>query len=167
MCIDPCLSHNNVCTPELTSITDEKVRSDSVYRPFFSVADSLEITGRIESLNSIGCYNCSEARYYSFREMDLSLNDYYFIHVGGVLVCNPTSTRCHGDADTPWGHFLLFVFWLWCFGGMIFLEKLIRMGCICLFALNKAQTETECSKSVCTLVPLQNNVFICSEMHVR
>lgn len=48
MCTEPRLSHNNVSTPEQASIPDEKVRSDRVERLFFSVADSMGITGRRE-----------------------------------------------------------------------------------------------------------------------
>lgn len=103
------------------------------------------ITGRIESLNSTGQYNCSEARYYSFLELDLRLAKTIVSPMGGALVCNTTSTSCHGDADTLWGHFLLFVFWLWCYGGMKFLENLIRKGCMCVFALNETQTEADLS----------------------
>lgn len=60
--------------------------------------------------------------------------------MGGALVRNTTSTSCHGDADKLWGHFLLFVYWLWCFAGMTFMEKLIRTGCASLFTLNETQT---------------------------
>ncbi len=63
------LSHRNVCTPEHTSITDEKVRSDRVERPFYGVVHSVGITGRIESSKSIGRHN-REACYSSFLELE-------------------------------------------------------------------------------------------------
>lgn len=52
--------------------------------------DSLGIIGRIESLNSIGQYNLSEARYYSFVELDPSLSKTIVSPTGGALVCNTT-----------------------------------------------------------------------------
>lgn len=58
------------------------------------VADSLEITRRIEGLNSIGQYNYGDARLFSSSpEFEPGASRQLF-HLGGVLVCKNMSTNC-------------------------------------------------------------------------
>lgn len=101
----------------------------------------LGITGRIESLNSIGRYNCSEARYFSFLELDPRVLKTIISPMGWALACNTISTSCHGDADTLWGHFLLLVFWLFVFWRDDIYGKLIRTGRVVPICSNETQTE--------------------------
>lgn len=78
---EPRLSHNNVSTPEQASITDEKVRSDRVERLFFSVADSMGITGRIEFK-----WHSATVRpdFFFFATAKTIVSP-----MGGVMACNP------------------------------------------------------------------------------
>lgn len=55
-----------------------------------------------------------------FQELDLRLS--IVSPMGGALVPTTISTSCHGDVDKLRSDFLLFVFWLCCFGGMTFME---------------------------------------------